>query len=74
MICKFYERLLGASERKTEELGELSKRPSKVCAVKFTLNLLKSLELDEGIVLAGLLLAKLAVDCNLKITRRYLNR
>jgi len=42
---KFLENLVSSSERKVVEIHELMQRPSKVCAVKFTLNLAKNLEL-----------------------------
>jgi hypothetical protein len=43
---RFLENLVSASERKAVEIHELLLRPSKVCAVKFTLNLAKNLELS----------------------------
>ncbi len=36
--------------------------------------MVKGLELDCEVVLAGLLLAKAAVDSNLKISKKFLNR
>ena len=74
ILAKFYEKLLAFSERKTEELQELTQRPSKQCHQKFTLNLMTALELEEEVILAGLVLAKRVVDCNLKVAKRYLNR
>ena len=33
-----------------------------------------ALEVEQEVVVAGLLLAKRAVDCGLKITKRFFNR
>ena len=63
-----------ASERKTLEVPELMQRPSKLCSAKFAINLMRTLELEEEVLLAGLILAKRAVDSNLKIGKKYLNR
>lgn len=74
MVSKFYEKLLAVSERKTYEIPELIKRPSKICSTRYTLNMMKGLELDCEVLLAGLLLAKAAVDSNLRISKKFLNR
>lgn len=71
---KFLETLVSNSERKTLEIHELLVRPSKVCGVKFTLNLTKNLELSPEVLLIALLIARRAVDKNLKIEKKNLYR
>lgn len=73
-ISKFNERLITNSERKTLEFAELNRRGSKVCNTKFTLGLMRALDLEKEIVAAGLLLAKAMVDSNLRISKKFLNR
>lgn len=70
----FYELLLDHSARKSVELPEMNQRASKMCLVRFTLNLAKVLELTEEVVAAALLLAKRAVDSGLKISKKFLYR
>jgi hypothetical protein len=46
---------LAVSERKTYEISELIKRPSKICNTKYTLNMMKGLELDCEVLLDRLI-------------------
>lgn len=62
------------SKGKTSEIVELNQKASRGCPTKFTLHLIKNLELGEELASAGLLLAKRAVDGNLKISKKYLHR
>jgi hypothetical protein len=49
-------------------------RPSKLCSAKFGLGLLRSLELEEEVLLVALLFAKAGVDAGLKIGKKHLNK
>lgn len=43
IVSKSIEKLLIASEQNSQEIPELSQRSSRVCNIKFTLNLMKNL-------------------------------
>jgi len=55
-------------------LPELQLKPSKIGSDKFLLGLMRSLEIEEEVILAGLLLTRVAIDANLKVGKRALNR
>jgi hypothetical protein len=55
-------------------LPELLNRPSKICNIRFTLNLIRALEIQQEVVAAGFLLAKRAVKAGLRVPKKYLNR
>ncbi len=73
-LQKLYEALLDQSNKNSEEILELNQKPSKGCPIKFTFYLIKNLEIEEELAIAALLIAKRAVDHNLKISKKYLHR
>lgn len=74
MLQRFCEALLESTTRRGNESSEVNRRGWQGCAAKLLSQVAQGLDVPDEVVLGGLLIAKRAVDSNLRTSRRFLHR